>query len=160
MPLYYDTTRQTTTNGSGNTKTVHLAFMTATPQETARITGVYVDIYNSSTVGSGFLMVQDAASRASGGTVATPRPRNLRTTAAQLIGTQDGSAITAGGTLTTRVYIGFAQTGGQNGWVAVEPAAAVQMMSSGSNPADIEVASQTTTASQNINVQFEHCEGT
>jgi len=106
-------------------------------------------------------MVQDAAgTNATGGNAQTPRPRNIRTTAAQLLASNDGSAITAGGTLTTRVYVGFAQTGGQNGWVAVEPAAAIQLMSSRQNPTDVEAASQTTTASQNINVQMEFCEGT
>lgn len=161
MPLYYDVARQTTTNASGNTSTTHIAGKTVANQETARITGLFARILNSSTVGSGVCRLRDNTGTVfSGGTSTTPSARNRRLTAAQTTFVNDATAITVGTTLLNRAVVGFAQTGGQNGWVAVEPAAAIQLGANATNPIDVEVDSLTTTGSQAIDIGLEFCEGT
>jgi hypothetical protein len=161
MPLYYDLSRVTTSNASGNTQTFHMFLQTIANQETSRITGLFANAINSSTVGSGQLrMATNIGAVATGGTSQTAFGRNLRVTSPNLTAKNDASAISQGGSLTTRVIVGFAQTGGQNGWVAVEPSAAVQMGANASNPVDTEIISTTTTGSTPLTFDVEFCEGT
>jgi hypothetical protein len=72
----------------------------------------------------------------------------------------DGSAITAGGgPLTTRVTVGFAQTGGMGGWVATEPTNKIQMMPNATNPVDVEFTSLASSASVTFDQTVEFGEG-
>jgi hypothetical protein len=122
---------------------------------------LFARILNSSTVGSGIARLRDNTGTVfSGGTATTPTARNRRTTAAQLTAVNDASAITVGTTLLTRAVVGYAQTGGQNGWTAIEPAAAVQLGANATNPIDAEVDSLTLSGAQAIDLGLEFCEGT
>lgn len=157
-PLYYDIKRQGTATTSSST---HLYMKTVANQETARITGVYAAIQASGTVGGGIARLQDnIGTTASGGGPIVPTPRNRRLAVASTTAFDDSLSITPGTSLMVRVQVGFAQTGGQNGWVAIEPSAALQLMPNTTNPVDAELTSITTTATQTIQCEIEFCEGT
>jgi hypothetical protein len=160
MPFYYDVVRSFTTNASGGTLSPHLWGQTVANQETVGISGVYV-ASRFGTAGGAQLRVQDnSGTTASGGTAQTPRPRNIRgAVAAQSAWKNDATAITVGTTLTNRMSIGFAQTGGMGGWVATEPSAKMQMMPNLTNPVDMEFQSIATTASVTGDLTVEFSEG-
>lgn len=148
MPLYYDVTKSCTTNGTGNTETTHLWGNTVANQESVTILAVYPHSYNFGTAGSGGVrMKTNTGTTASGGNTTGLNgthgvAKNLRYgVAAQSTWLGDGSAITAGATLTVRESIGFAQTGGQGGWVALTPQQGIQMMPNATNPVDVEFTS-------------------
>jgi hypothetical protein len=142
LPFYYDLNRLTATAASGGTETSHLWGTTVANQETVGISGLYVSGRGGTAGGATIRLKHNTGTIASGGTAQTPSPRNLRgSVAAQSTWKNDGTAITQGTTLVTRVSIGFAQTGGMGGWVATEPTAKVQMMPNGTNPIDVEVTS-------------------
>ena len=160
MPFYYDLVRAITTNSSAGTENTHLWAKTAANQETVGLSGVYI-ASRFGTAGGAQLRVKDnSGTTASGGTSQTPRPRNLRgAPAAQSIWANDTTTITPGATLTTRVTIGFAQTGGMGGWVATEPTAKIQMMPNATNPVDIEFTSLATSSSVTAEITAEFGEG-
>lgn len=148
MPFYYDITRATTSNGSANTESSHLAGKTVANQETCGIYGAYATA-RSNTAGGASLRVKDNTGTVfSGGTATTPSPKNRRgNPAAQSTWVNDATAITPGTTLLTRIAVGFAQTGGMGGYVPPTQQAAVQMMPNSTNPIDVEVTSIAATAS-------------
>lgn len=160
MPFYYDLVRSFTTNGSGGTESEHLYLKTVANQETAGVSGVYV-ANRFGTAGGAIMRVKDATTAASGGTGQTPRPRNIRgAVAAQTTAFNDATAIVVGtGTVTTRLGIGSAQTGGMGGWVATEPSAKIQMMPNATSPATVEFLSVATTASVTGDLTVEFSEG-
>jgi hypothetical protein len=160
MPFYYDFTRALTSNGSAGTESTHYRMATAANQESARITGLYAASRFGTAGGAQIRLKTNSGTAASGGTAQTPAPRNSRgSVAAQLTVFNDASAITAGTTLTTRVTIGFAQTGGMGGWVATEPSAAVQMMPNATNPINAEITSLASSASVTYDLTCEFAEG-
>lgn len=142
MPYFYDVNRQTTSNGTAGTETTHLRSATVANQETQGIYGVYA-ASRFLTAGGGQINVKDnTGTAASGGTAQTPRPKNIRgSVAAQSTWFNDATAITAGTTLTIRLTVGFAQTGGMGGYVPIVPTAAIQMMPNATNPVDLEITS-------------------
>lgn len=160
MPFYYDVVRSVTTNASGGTESCHLWAQTIANQETVGISGVYF-ASRFGTAGGAQLRVKDnSGTTASGGTSQTPRPRNIRgSVAAQSAWKNDATAITVGTTLTNRISIGFAQTGGMGGWVATEPSAKIQMMPNLLNPVNVEFTSIATTASVTGDLSVEFSEG-
>lgn len=160
MPFYYDVVRAITTNVSAGTESSHLWAKTAANQETVGLSGVYI-ASRFGTAGGAQLRVKDnSGTTASGGTGQTPRPRNIRgAPAAQSVWANDATTITAGATLTTRVTIGFAQTGGMGGWVATEPTAKIQMMANATNPVDVEFTSLATSSSVTAEITAEFGEG-
>ena len=160
MPFYYDVTRALTTNGSAGTESTHFRVATVANQESARITGIYAASRFGTAGGGQIRLKTNSGTAASGGTAQTPTPRNSRgAAAAQTTWFNDGTTITAGTTLTTRVTIGFAQTGGMGGWVATEPSAAVQMMPNATNPVDAEVTSVASSTSVTLDFTAEFAEG-
>ena len=160
MPFYYDLTRQITTNGSAGTESSHLWGKTAANQETVGISGIYIASRFGTAGGAQLRAKDNSGTTASGGTAQTPRPRNIRgAPAAQSIWANDATAITPGATLTPRVSIGFAQTGGMGGWVATEPTAKLQMMPNATNPVDMEFTSLATSASVTAELTVEFGEG-
>lgn len=160
MPFYYDLVRAITTNGSAGTESSHLWAKTVANQETVGVSGCYI-ASRFGTAGGGQIRIKDnSGSTASGGTAQTPRPRNIRgAPAAQSVWANDATAITPGGTLTTRVTIGFAQTGGMGGWVATEPTSKIQMMANATNPVDVEFTSLANAASVTAELTAEFGEG-
>jgi hypothetical protein len=141
MPFYYDVVRATATNGTTLTESTHLFAVTAANQETVGISGIFVSARGSSAGGGTIRAKTNSGTVASGGAGQTPAAKNLRAPAAQSTWKNDASSITPGGTLATRIVIGFAQTGGPGGWVAAENSEKIQMMANGASPVDFEVTS-------------------
>jgi len=157
MPFYYDLSRSVTTNGSAGTESTHLWGTTIANQETVGLSGLYF-ASRFGTAGGGQLRLKDnTGTVASGGTSQTPVPRNRRgSAAAQSAWKNDATAITPGATLLTRVTVGWAQTGGMGGWVAIEASAKIQMMPNATNPVDVEITSvaSSTSVTGDITLEF------
>ena len=110
--------------------------------------------------GAQLRLKSNTGSTATGGTGQTPTPKNLRgNPSAQSIWANDGATITNGTTLTTRLSVGFAQTGGMGGYVPIVPTAAIQMMPNATNPIDVEVTSDAATASVTFDATIDIGEG-
>ncbi len=160
MPYYYDFTRALTTNGSANTESSHFRMATVANQESCGISGMYAAGRLATAGGAQIRLKDNTGTAASGGTAQTPVPRNRRgSVAAQTTVFNDATAITAGSALTTRMSVGFAQTGGMGGWVALEPAAKIQMMPNATNPVDCEITSLASAASVTMDASVEFSEG-
>lgn len=134
MPSYYNLTRATTTNASANTCATHLQFRTVTNQPTARVVSVTVaGRPTNSTAGAAELRIGRLDSVGSGGTAATLNCVRWGSPVPNLTGFSDATAFgTTGGATSYHQAIGFAQTGGQNGWVALEPDDGFQLYHSSS----------------------------
>jgi hypothetical protein len=160
MPFFYDVQRVTTSNGSANTETTHLAVKTVANQETAGIFGV-IGTARSLTAGGGQLRTKhNTGTVYSGGSSQTPAPKNLRgAPAAQASWVNDGSAITPGTALVLRSSVGFAQTGGTGGLQPIQQQAAYQLMPNSTNPIDMEWTSIMASASIAIDITVETGEG-
>lgn len=160
MPFYYDVSGAHTSNGTANTTSTHLWAKTAANQETVDIKGIYVTGRGSTAGGAQLRAMSNTGTTASGGTGQTPAARNLRgNPAAQSVWANDSVAISAGGTLLQRLSIGFAQTGGMGGWVALEPSAGLQMQPNAANPVDMEFVSDAASASVPFDLTVEFSEG-
>ena len=155
---YYDVQRATSTNGTTQTETIHAACKTAANKRQARITAISV-IARGSTAGGGALRPKSNTGTVySGGTAHTPGTRDATGPAAGLTWVDDATAITAGTTLIVRQAVGFAQTGGNNMWVATEPDAALCMEPNTVSPVDYEFSSIAIGTSIPIDVAFEFYE--
>ena len=160
MP-FYDMNRAITTNGSANTESTHLWGKTVANQETVQIVGIYA-ASRFATAGGGQIRLKDnTGSTASGGTTTTSVvPKNRRAApTVQSVWANDGTAITPGATLTVRLTVGFAQTGGMGGYVPIVPGAAIQMMPNATNPVDVEFVSNAATASVTADLTVDIAEG-
>lgn len=160
MPFFYDAQRTTTTNGSANTESTHLAAKAAASQPTLGIFGIMATA-RSLTAGGGSVRTKTNSNGGtvySGGTSQTPAKKNTAAPAAQSTWVNDGSAITPGTTLVIRGAVGFAQTGGTGGMQPIMQQAAYQLQctsASGSPPVDIEFLSISATASIAIDITIE-----
>lgn len=160
MPFYYDVSRSETTNGSAGTTSTHMWAKTAANQETAAIAAIYAASRFGTAGGAQLRVLTNSGTTASGGVGQTPAPRNARgSPAAQSTWANDGSAITPGATLTQRLSIGFAQTGGMGGWVPIEPTDKLMMMPNATNPVDVEFVSVASAASVTFDMTIEFGEG-
>jgi len=160
VPYYYDLNRAITTNGSAGSESTHLWGKTLANQETTRLSGAYIASRFGTAGGAQIRLKHNTGTVASGGTSQTPSPRNLRGgPTAQSTWNNDATTITAGTSLVVRITIGFAQTGGMGGWVAVEPTAAIQMMPNSVNPVDVEITSLASSASVTADLTVEIGEG-
>src|SRR6266850_7091449 len=137
MPFYYDLERAFTTNGTPATLFTHLRVATVANQMTARLSAFYPKA-RFVTAGGAFMQLVTAGTIGSGGTGITPVPRNSKMPAADTTWFHDGTAITPGATPTTRATAGFAQTGGQNGWVATEMDNAITLRQNGGSNGNAE----------------------
>jgi hypothetical protein len=161
MPLYYDFTYPSTSNGSGGTEQTQIWSKTVANQESVGIYGFYGSARNSVAGGATQRIKSNTGTTASGGVGTTsPTAKNLRyAVAAQSLWTNAGAAITAGGTLLLRQIVGVAQTGGQGGYIPITPQAAIQMMPNATNPVDLEFTNIATAASVVIDMLVEIGEG-
>lgn len=132
MPAYYSTTRSTTTNASANTCATHLQFRTVTNGPTAYLMNIMVSGRpTNSTAGAAEIRVGRLDSQGSGGTAATLHCARWGSPVPSLTSFSDASAFgTTGGATSYHAHIGFAQTGGHNGLVALEPDDATQLVHS------------------------------
>lgn len=158
MPFYFDTVRATTTNGTTLTESPHLLGLTAANQRVASLRGLY-GTARSGTAGGASLRVKTAGTAGTGGTSQTPAKRESGQPAAGLVVTNDATTITPGMTLTVRLAVGLAQTGGNGGWVALEPAAALSLMPNAGANGNMEIYSIAVGTSVPIDVTMEHAEG-
>jgi len=156
MPCYYDVVRETTTNGSANTRSPHLLFLTGANIR-AKIVGLYGSC-QSGTAGGATLFGETASTAGSGGTTYTAGPRNALYPAATTVVTTDATTITTGTTLKSRCFAGLAQTGGMGGWVALEPDHAILLRPSGGANGNFEVASKANGTSITVRAQVEFSE--
>jgi len=154
--MYYDVIRETTTNGTANTRSSHLLFLTGANVR-ARIVGLYGSC-QSGTAGGATLFGETASTAGSGGTTYVAGPRNPTYPAATTVVTTDATAITAGTTLKQRCFAGLAQTGGMGGWVALEPDHAVALRPSGGANGNFEVSSKANGTSITVRAQVEFSE--
>jgi hypothetical protein len=160
MPYYYDLNRPLTSNATPGTENTHFWGKTAANQETVGISQIIAAGRFGTAGGAQIRLKQNTGTTASGGTVQTALPRNMRgDPAAQSIWANDATAITNGTTLLPRLTFGFAQTGGTGGWVAIEPKDKIQMMPAATNPVDVELTSLATTASVTFDLTVEFSEG-
>ena len=143
MP-FYDITRPTNTSGSTLTEVTHIAGKSVATAETFTLTGVYASA-RAGTAGGGTIRVKTntaGGTAFTGGTATTPTPKNPRSAAAQTTWVNDATTITAGTTLLERMCVGFAQTGGQGGYVPIVLGAGIVLLSGATpNPVDMEFTS-------------------
>jgi hypothetical protein len=160
LPYFYDLNRAETTNGSANTVSTHFWGKTVANQETLGIYGLYAASRFATAGGAQLRLAHNTGVTASGGTSQTAQPKNLRgSPAAQSSWFNDGATITVGTTLLQRLTVGFAQTGGMGGYVPIVPMAAIQMMPNATNPIDVEVQSDASTASVTFDLTIDFGEG-
>jgi hypothetical protein len=139
MPLYYDLNFGFTSAAGAGTEGTFMWGHTVANQETVGIVGLYGSA-RGGTAGGGTLRIKtNTGTTASGGTAQTPAAKNLRyAVAAQSVWANGGTAIVAGTTLTARVSVGLAQTGGMGGYIPITPQDAIQLMPNATNPVDVE----------------------
>jgi hypothetical protein len=147
MPFYYDLNFSVTSSATAGSEATYMAGKTVSSnQETVSLVGLYLAARNSTAGGAQARIktLGNGGVAATGGTPQTPFSRNLRASAAGLTASStwinNTNTINVGtGTLTTRITVGFAQTGGMGGWVPITPQDAIQMMPNGLNPVDVEL---------------------
>lgn len=157
MPFYYSINRPTTTNGTGNTCSNHAYLLSVANQANGFIVGVMCNIRNSTTAGSGVLRTARLTGAPSGGTALTANKRNPDNPTAATTTFGDATAISYGAFSVNYqgIDIGFAQTGGQGGWVALERDHALTLKPNGGANGNAVFDSFTATASQSIQVSVE-----
>lgn len=155
---YFSVYRETTTNGTTQTESTHISASTLSQQRIARITMLQAIGRGSSAGGGHAVFKVNTGSAVSGGTPFTPTKRDNTGPAAGLMSATDATAITPGGTLTYRGGVGFAQTGGNNFWTAVEPDDAIHMEPNGANPVDVEIVTKAIGTSIPVTLILEHFE--
>jgi hypothetical protein len=160
MPLYYDLNYAFTTSSSAGTEVSQVWAKTAANQETVNIVGLYLASRFGTAGGGQARIKSNTGATASGGTSQTPAARNLRYgVASQSLWTNAGATITAGATLTVRMTVGFAQTGGMGGWIPITPQDGIQMMPNATNPVDLEFTALASSASVTADMTVEFTEG-
>jgi hypothetical protein len=138
LPFFYDVCAPVTSSATAGSEATNLWGQTVSAsQETVGLYGLYLASRFGTAGGAQARIKTNTGAVATGGTAQTPARRNLRSPAASSVWTQ--GTVTAGGTLTTRMTVGFAQTGGMGGWVPITPQDAIQMMPDATNPVDVEV---------------------
>jgi hypothetical protein len=138
MPFYYAFTRPHTTSGTPLAVTNVFRVTTVASQAPARLVGLYGGA-KGTTAGGGMLRVERSTGAASGGSaIAAPNGeagvgmrRNPDAPTSMTTIFTEATSITSGTTPVTQLSVAFAQTGGQGGWVALDPDHAVTLKSGG-----------------------------
>jgi len=158
--MYYDwgqngKVSSITTSGTANTETARVGMLTQSAKPSANITGVFANAQGSS-AGGGFLACATftTAGAAGTGTSQTPNKKNPNQAASQVL-TYTGTFTAGTGTRSDRITVGFAQTGGQGGWIAVTPDAALVLFSGGGATGWGEFRDLANAASQQFSYQIE-----
>jgi hypothetical protein len=160
VPLYYDLNYAFTTSSSAGTETTMMWGKTAAEQETVNLVGLYLAARFGTAGGAQARIKTNTGTTASGGTSQTPAAKNLRYgVAAQSLWTNAGAAITAGATLTIRMTVGFAQTGGMGGYIPITPQDGIQLQPNATNPVDVELTNLASSASVTGDMTLEITEG-
>ena len=158
MPFYYDTVYVTATNGTTATEQTEIWGKTGAVYDAA-IKAIYAAARFNTAGGATVRAKSNTGTTASGGSAQAASARNSRGPAATVTWLNKGTAITNGTTLVQRAAVGFAQTGGQGGWVAVEAADALYMGGNALTPVDAEFTSIANGSSVPFEAQIEFSEG-
>jgi hypothetical protein len=165
MPYYYDVNKTGgyTSNASAGTETYHLDVTNGANNETVGISGIFVAGRFGTAGGAQIRLKDNTGTATSGGTAVTPTPKNRRgSVVAASSWVNDATAITAGGTLLNRLTVGFAQTGGTGGWVAMEAGDKFQLMANSAtaaNPKDYLWSSNASSSSVTFDMTVSFSEG-
>jgi hypothetical protein len=160
LPAYYTKSRQATTNGTGNTCTSHVRLVTIANQQNCAVVQLMAAVRNSTTAGSGVLGAgRQTTSTTAGGTASNPTAMNPGTAAASTTGFDDATAFSSAIGTAYQFFVGFAQTGGQGGWVALERDNAIMLAPNGGANGNLTLDSFTATASQALQVSYNILEG-
>lgn len=129
MPMYYDLASNSTTSSSAGSQSTSCAAKLLTGTGVgAGIRGVYAAA-RGGTAGGGIMRVITAGTaQSSSGSSFVLNKRNSNFPTAT---TSAMTATTCSQTATQRFAVGFAQTGGMGGWVAIEPDAEVLLQAGG-----------------------------
>lgn len=161
MPMYYDLSSSFTGSGAGVTSTQDHYRIVTNATVPAQIKGLYAAA-RMSTAGGGFAILwHGTATTSAGGTTITARPRNAAFASAVSCTLTTLGCASAQATANKRVTVGFAQTGGMGGWVAIEPDAAVICSAGAGGVANAyaQVASFCNLASVSMDLTVEFSEG-
>lgn len=159
MPFFYDNFFAATSHGTPATEKTHLLLLTASQQDSCKLKALYGNIIGG-TAGGARLRVKTAdTTPGSGGTTNASAKKHPDNPAVGVVITNDGTTITNGSTLKTRLSIGMAQTGGQGGWMAMDPDAAISLKPNAGVNGNAEISSVANAASQNIDITLEHSQG-
>jgi hypothetical protein len=161
LPFYYDLNTSATTSGtSGNSQFQTYGFTNTTNQETLNIVGVYAASRFGQAGGAQLRVLTgfNSTNSTSLGTAQTAQPRNLIRNPAAVSSWLNGPLI-FNSTLTPRLTVGFAQTGGMGGWVPITPQDGIQATVGRFNPSDINFLSQASNASVTYDQTIEMTEG-
>ena len=148
-----------TTNGTANTLSTHMRATTAASRG-ASVQGIYITGRGAGlTAISGInVRVIRPGALGTGGTAATPRPRDPSAPAGVLTPFSDTTAITAGTTPTIQVMFGCGAAG-PGGWVAPNPDSVVYCEPGGAAAkGSFEIASGSGTVSMGFDMSVEYSE--
>lgn len=153
MPAYYDASLASTTSGTGGSQATACALkLLSGTSVSAALKGCYAAA-RGGTAGGGILRaIAAATAQSSSGSTFTLAKRNPNSAAAT---TSAMSATTCSQTATERFAVGFAQTGGMGGWVAIEPDAAVILLAGGGANGNMEFSPIANAASVTYDVTVE-----
>lgn len=157
-PMYYDIVFSATTNSAANTQSTqaHIRMLSGTAVD-ALVKGLYAGGRSGTAGGGQIRAITAGTAMSSQGTGVTPNKRNPNFATAV---TSAATATTCqGATTTVRVSVGFAQTGGMGGWVAIEPDASIRLLSGGGANGNMEVSSLSNAASVPVDLTVEFSEG-
>lgn len=116
-------------------------------QQIARIMGLFAAARFGTAGGASLLLIRPGTI-GSGGTANTPASKKgTINRAADTTAFDDATAITPGATPIQQMAVGFAQTGGMGGWVALETDDGFAMMPNAGANGQLEVGSKANTAS-------------
>lgn len=154
MPYYYSVSKTPgtpgtacTTNASANTLSTHFRFATVANQQIARIMGLFA-ASRFGTAGGGALYLIRPGTIGSGGTANTPASKaGTLSRAADTTAFDDATLITPGTTPIQQQVVGFAQTGGMGGWVALETDDGYKMGPNAGANGQLEIATKANTSS-------------
>lgn len=142
MPFFYDITRLSTSSTASLTEVVspHLFGKCGSNVDPVTIVGIFATARFGTAGGGSFRLKSNTSttSVASGGTGTAPTAKHPRAPSALSTWANDAAAITAGGTLTVRASVGFAQTGGMGGYMPIVPSASVTMLTGSTLAAGVQ----------------------
>lgn len=151
MPFFYDVNASVNTNATPSTETAHLLGIAAALQG-FKVQALYANSRAGTTVGGGSIRGKTGGTSTAGGAT-TPSKRHPNSPAA---GSTWSTAPTTTGSPVVRVSVGFSQTGGQGGWIALNPDDAIIVLPAVTNK--FEVESISISASQGLDIVAEFSE--
>lgn len=148
--MYYELTSNSTTSSSaGSQSTSCAAKLLSGTGVNAGVRGAYAAARGGTAGGGIMRLITAGTAQSSSGSTATLQKRNPAFATAV---TSAMTATTCSQTATQRVSVGFAQTGGMGGWVAIEPDAQITLSAGGGASGNMEI----TTIANAASVTFDY----